>query len=237
MAALGGRKSDGPGEMNNGEWLQCDLFDETCSAEDAGELIDLPEGEATLYRRVFTRCRHDDLFHILSDEIPWQQHRITVYGRVIAAPRLSAWYGDPGAAYSYSGLKLEPLPWTPALTEIRTVSEELAGTRFNSALLNLYRDGRDSVGWHSDDESTLGRNPVIASVSLGATRRFVLRHKKRPLQVELDLEPGSVLIMAGATQHHWRHQLPKTRQPVGPRINLTFRLIVYPEKAGHRSLD
>jgi alkylated DNA repair dioxygenase AlkB len=144
----------------------------------------------------------------------------------VASPRLSAWYGDPGAIYSYSGLRLEPLPWTPVLLEIRQVVTDLAETPFNSVLLNLYRDGQDSMGWHSDAEPELGRNPVIASVSLGAVRRFVLRHKKRKEQhIALELESGSVLVMGGALQHYWRHALPKIRQAVGPRINLTFRLI------------
>jgi alkylated DNA repair dioxygenase AlkB len=141
-------------------------------------------------------------------------------------PRLSAWYGDAGAVYTYSGLRLEPLPWTPVLLEIKQATERLSGTRFNSVLLNLYRDGQDSMGWHSDDEPELGPEPVIASVSLGALRRFVFQHKKRRWRIALDLEPGSVLLMAGATQHHWRHALPKTRRPVAPRINLTFRTIL-----------
>ena len=195
--------------------------------DNAGSIqaIPLPDGVITLYRNVF-EAGHDRLFQSLYTEIPWQQQVITLYGRAVASPRLSAWYGDPGAVYRYSGLRLEPLPWTPVLLEIRQVVTDLAETPFNSVLLNLYRDGQDSMGWHSDAEPELGRNPVIASVSLGAVRRFVLRHKKRKEQhIALELEPGSVLVMAGALQHHWRHALPKTRQVVGPRINLTFRLI------------
>jgi alkylated DNA repair dioxygenase AlkB len=189
------------------------------------QTIPLPDGAITLYRDVF-KAEHDRLFQALSIETPWQQHVITLYGRAVVSPRLSAWYGDPGAVYHYSGLRLEPLSWTPVLLEIRQVVTELAETPFNSVLLNLYRDGQDSMGWHSDAEPELGRNPVIASVSLGAVRRFVLRHKKRKEQhIALELEPGSVLVMTGALQHHWRHALPKTRQAVGPRINLTFRLI------------
>ncbi|MFO1428587.1 MAG: alpha-ketoglutarate-dependent dioxygenase AlkB [Candidatus Competibacteraceae bacterium] len=191
----------------------------------SAQAIPLPDGTLTLYRDVF-KTEHDNLFQALHTETPWQQQVITLYGRAVASPRLSAWYGDPGAVYRYSGLRLEPLPWTAVLRRIKHRVADLATTPFNSALLNLYRDGQDSMGWHSDAEPELGRNPVIASVSLGAARRFVLRHKKRTApSIALELEPGSVLIMAGALQHHWRHALPKTRQAVGPRINLTFRLI------------
>lgn len=193
---------------------------------EAVEDLVMPDGKATLYRGVFCGAEHDRLFQALQQQVDWQQHVITLYGRAVAAPRLSAWYGDPGAVYRYSGLRLEPLPWTAIVDEIKAKAERFAGVRFNSALLNLYRDGRDSVGWHSDAEPELGRDPVIASISLGAVRRFTLRHKKQRLQIALDLEPGSVLVMAGATQHHWRHQLSKTSRPVEPRINLTFRRIV-----------
>jgi len=192
----------------------------------AVQALPMPDGECMLYREAFASALSDALFQTLYRETPWEQHTITVYGRTVAAPRLSAWYGDPDAVYRYSGTRLEPLPWTPTLLDIKARAEELAASRFNSVLMNRYRHGQDSVGWHSDAEPELGRHPVIASVSLGAVRRFVLRHKKRPLKVAIELGHGSLLIMAGATQHHWRHQLPKTRQPVGPRINLTFRLIV-----------
>ena len=193
----------------------------------ANQLLTIPDGEMILYRNVFIASESAMLFQTLYQDSDWQQHVLTICGRAVAAPRLSAWYGDLGAVYRYSGLSLEPLPWTPTLREIKEKAERLAATRFNSVLLNLYRDGRDSMGWHSDAEPELGRNPVIASVSLGATRRFLLRHKKQRNEVvTLMLEAGSVLIMAGATQHYWQHQLPKTRQAVGPRINLTFRVIV-----------
>ncbi len=189
------------------------------------EQLPMADAEVVLYKGVFSIERQGRLFQSLLHDVPWQQHVLKVYGRSIAAPRLSAWYGDPGASYSYSGVRLEPLSWTPSLLEIKSVVEALAATTFNSALLNLYRDGRDSVGWHSDAEPELGRNPVIASLSLGAVRRFMFRHKKRAMRISLDLEPGSVLLMRGPTQHYWRHQLPKTRKLVGKRINLTFRII------------
>ncbi|MFQ5995041.1 MAG: alpha-ketoglutarate-dependent dioxygenase AlkB [Acidiferrobacterales bacterium] len=185
----------------------------------------MPDASVVLHRDVFIGEHGERLFASLFNDVPWEQHLVQVYGRTLAAPRLSAWYGDPGSVYSYSGVRLHPLPWTPTLFEIKSTVDELAGTRFNSALLNLYRNGQDSVGWHSDAEPELGRNPLIASVSLGAVRRFLLQHKKRRNRVSLELEPGSVLIMDGTTQHHWRHQLPKTRRLVGARINVTFRKI------------
>lgn len=192
----------------------------------AGERLELPDGEGVLYRRAFAPADRARLFAALDRETPWQQPIITLYGRRIASPRLSAWYGDPGAVYAYSGLRLEPAPWTPTLQCLRERVESLARVRFNSVLLNRYRDGRDSMGWHSDDEPELGRNPVIASVSFGAARRFLMEHRKRRLRLEWLLEDGDVLVLGGPTQHCWRHHVPKTREPVGPRINLTFRRIV-----------
>lgn len=189
------------------------------------EQIPMHDADVLLYHGVFSAMQQEHLLRSLLHNVPWEQHVIKMYGRSIAAPRLSAWYGDPGAHYSYSGLRLEPLSWTPTLLEIKSVVEALADIVFNSALLNLYRDGRDSVGWHSDAEPELGRNPVIASVSLGAERRFMFQHRKFKTRLALDLEPGSILLMRGPTQHHWRHQLPKTRKPVGMRVNLTFRII------------
>lgn len=157
-------------------------------------------------------------------EIDWRQDEAWIMGRRVALPRLTAWYGDAG--YRYSGIDNPPRPWLPLLHELKGVAEALAASPFNSVLLNLYRHGRDSMGWHSDDERSLGPEPVIASLSFGATRRFRLKHKEHPeLAIGLDLPPGSCLIMAGALQHHWRHALPKTAKPVEPRVNLTFRLI------------
>lgn len=189
------------------------------------EPIVMADAEVVLYRGVFPLPEHDRLFRSLLHDIAWQQHTVTVCGRRLPAPRLSAWYGDPGACYQYSGLLLHPLPWIAPLFQILTTARALADAPFNSVLANLYRNGQDSVGWHSDAEPELGRNPVIASISLGAVRRFVLQHKKQRSRVILALEPGNLLLMRGTTQHFWRHQLPKTKQPVGPRINLTFRTI------------
>lgn len=164
----------------------------------------------------------------LVDETPWRSESIVVWGKRHPQPRLTAWYGDPGAIYSYSGIRLVPLPWTCTLRLIKESVERLAGAAFNSVLANYYRTERDSMGWHSDDEPELGPEPTIASVSFGAPRTFVLRHKSddhRPT-VRLRLCAGSVLIMKGATQRCWRHAVPKQTRAAGPRVNLTFRSIV-----------
>lgn len=164
------------------------------------------------------------LLERLLAEIDWRQDEAWIMGRRVALPRLTAWYGDAG--YRYSGIDNPPQPWLPLLEELKAVAAAVASSSFNSVLLNFYRDGRDSMGWHSDDERSLGAEPVIASLSFGATRRFRLKHRQHPeLAIALDLPPGSCLIMAGALQHHWRHTLPRTAKPVGPRVNLTFRLI------------
>lgn len=187
--------------------------------------LDLPEAEVVLHRDAIPPADRQRLLGALREAVAWEQHHVRLFGRTIPAPRLSAWYGDPGAVYRYSGETLEPRPWTPLLAEIRGLAEALAGAPFNSVLLNLYRDGSDSVGWHSDDEPELGPEPVIASVSLGAERRFELEHKRSRRREPLVLPSGSVLVMAGPTQRRWRHRLPKTRAAVGPRLNLTFRRI------------
>ena len=149
-------------------------------------------------------------------------------GREVDCPRLSGWEGD--AAYSYSGLTLRPAPWTPGVTAVRRRIEAATGDAFNSVLANLYRDGGDRMGWHADDEPELGRSPVIASASFGAPRRFLLRPKRGGASVCILLEPGSLLVMRGATQRHWTHSVPPTRRTVGPRINLTFRRILAESK-------
>lgn len=166
-------------------------------------------------------------FARLHAEIPWERHRLRLFGREIDAPRLSSWIGDADAVYTYSGTRFEPRAWTPACAELRDGLGALCGERYNSVLCNLYRDGRDSMGWHSDDESELGAAPVIASLSFGAVRRFRLRHRRDPaLRLELDLPSGSLLLMAGATQRNYRHDLPKTAREVCARINLTFRRVL-----------
>lgn len=164
----------------------------------------------------------------LLDEIHWRQEKILLWGEERLQPRLSAWYGDAGSIYTYSGKTFEPLPWTETLLRIKIDIERVTGHRFNSVLLNLYRDQNDSVGWHSDDERELGNMPVIASLSLGETRIFRLRHKTRKDQkpVSIELTDGSLLLMAGGTQKHWQHTIPKERTARSARINLTFRTIL-----------
>jgi alkylated DNA repair dioxygenase AlkB len=195
--------------------------------EAAREAFALPDADLVLYPQFFSQVESDALFAELRHVTPWGQGHITLYGQRYAEPRLTAWYGDAGKRYSYSGLTLEPLPWTPLLLNLKARVDAAAQTEFNSVLLNLYRNGRDSNGWHQDNEPELGHNPVIASVSLGEVRRFQLRHKfkKELSKVELDLPHGSLLVMAGPTQHYWQHQIPKTAKPVAERINLTFRVI------------
>lgn len=167
------------------------------------------------------------LHQTLDATVEWEVHRIRMFGRLVDSPRLSCWIGDPEAMYRYSGVQFTPHPWTPELQAMRERLVEELGVPFNSVLLNRYRDGRDAMGWHSDDEAELGRQPVIASVSLGATRRFVLKHRHEPeRRFALDLNAGSLLVMAGDTQHFYRHALPRTARPVGDRINLTFRRIL-----------
>jgi alkylated DNA repair dioxygenase AlkB len=170
----------------------------------------------------FPPAEADALFGHLRDHTPWKQEGRP--GRLF--PRLTAWYADPGRSYSYSGVTHHAVPWTPELLAVKQRVEAAAGTAWDSMLLNLYRDGRDSIGFHADDEPELGPNPVIGSVSLGAARRFVLKHPASGEKVEFELPHGSLLVMGGTSQHHWRHGVPKTRKPVGARINLTFRRIV-----------
>ncbi|WP_321285174.1 alpha-ketoglutarate-dependent dioxygenase AlkB [uncultured Vibrio sp.] len=166
----------------------------------------------------------DDFYTSLRETLPWHQERINIFGKSVLQPRLQAWHGD--AAYTYSGLTMTPSPWTPDLLTLKARCEAIAEVTFNSVLANLYRDGQDSMGWHQDNEPELGRNPVIASLNLGETRRFLLRNLHCKIQVEYELSHGALLIMAGELQHHWSHSVPKTAKPKGERINLTFRHIL-----------
>ena len=160
-------------------------------------------------------------------EIPWSQHQVRIFGRDLPSPRLSAWIGDPGASYTYSRVRHEPLAWTPTLVLLRSQLRAEFGIDFNSVLANRYRDGRDSMGWHADNEAELGAEPIIASISLGATRQMRFRSRAAGARgsVALALEHGSLLWMAGGTQQHYQHAINKTRASVGERINLTFRVL------------
>ena len=188
--------------------------------------FDLPDAEIEYYPNFFDTIMANELFEKLNDEIPWQQDNITVFGKTHPQPRLTALFGNEGKSYSYSNIKMELHPWNPLLQKIKSRVEIVSNTNFTTVLLNLYRDGKDGNGWHADNEKELGTNPIIASVSFGAERIFQLKHNSIPsLKQNILLEHGSLLLMKGTTQHFWKHQIPKTSKPIGPRINLTFRLI------------
>ena len=190
--------------------------------------IPLPDSDISIDQDHFDSEIAGNLLRELTEEIPWVQNKIKFYGKESLVPRLESWHGDEGISYTYSGIKMDAKPWTKNLLMIKESIEPIAKTTFNSVLINYYRDGKDRVAWHSDDEKELGKNPVIASVSLGAERKFKLRHKKykeNQLQHEVFLQSGSLLLMSGSTQHHWLHEIPRTAKPIGPRINLTFRVI------------
>ena len=190
--------------------------------------FDLPDAELHYRPQFFPKPTADRLLQELMEKIEWTQNKIRFYGKESLVPRLEAWYGDPGKSYAYSGIQMNPKPWTKELVEIKEAIEKEASVPFNSVLINYYRDGKDRVAWHSDDEKELGQNPIIGSVSLGAERKFKLRHKKykeNGLKTEIMLQHGSFLLMKGPTQHHWMHEIPRTAKPIGPRINLTFRII------------
>lgn len=194
------------------------------------ELIELTDGDLLWVRHFLSPDEATATFHHLRDHIPWRQDSLRIGGKQIPIPRLQAWYGDPGTDYSYSGLRLQPLPWLAALEQLKQRIEDYSNTRYNSLLANLYRDENDSVGWHADNEPELGHNPVIASLSLGDTRDFQLKHRKHPEQkLKLPLHNGDLLIMKGPLQHHWLHHVPKSKPPCQPRINLTFRRIFMQE--------
>ena len=184
------------------------------------------DGEVYLHDNLMTEKRELEYLNKLEKNIEWKQEGMKIYGKEVDFPRLTAWYGEEGKTYKYSGLVNEPIPFSDLLLEIKEAVEHITGEQFNSALLNLYRDGRDSMGWHSDDEQELGINPTIASVSFGQARNFQFKHKKIPDTLHsFLLTNNSLLVMKGATQHHWKHQVPKSVKPMGSRINITFRKI------------
>lgn len=192
---------------------------------DSRKIIDSEQGVVIYYPNFIRSHVADELYLTLLDETRWQTDSISIFGKTHPIPRLQAWYGEPEAKYSYSNINLTPLPWNQTLLNIRAQIEELSQATFNSVLLNLYRSGADSNGWHSDDEKELGKNPIIASLSLGQKRVFHLKHKSNKTKESILLESGSLLIMSGATQHYWKHQIPKSKKDLQPRINLTFRRI------------
>jgi alkylated DNA repair dioxygenase AlkB len=185
--------------------------------------IALEDGELAMLPQLPLSLDNGAVMQRLVAETDWRADSISLWGKQFLQPRLSAWHGD--ADYTYSGLTMRALPFTPLLEEIRQAVEAATGRRFNSVLLNLYRNERDSMGMHSDDEAELGPDPAIASLSFGATRTFILRHKESKRRVKLDLTDGSLLLMAGATQANWAHGINKETRPKGARLNLTFRFI------------
>lgn len=188
--------------------------------------FDLPNAEIEYYPNFFDADQSVTLFEKLGSEIPWQQDDITVFGKTHPQPRLTALFGNEGKPYSYSNIVMQPHQWNPLLMFIKNEIEEVCPENFTTVLLNLYRNGKDSNGWHADNERELGRNPVIASVSFGAERSFHLQHNTlADARLKITLGNGSLLLMKGETQHFWKHQIPKTAKPIGPRINLTFRII------------
>jgi len=188
--------------------------------------IDIVDADISLFSSLFSPQEADDFFDILKKDIDWKQEQINLYGKVHDIPRLTAWYGEPNKTYVYSGIEVKSVPWTQPLLQIKEKVETVSNIQFNSVLLNFYRSGDDGVSWHSDDEPELGRNPVIGSVSFGEPRPFQLKHKSLDdTKQKIILEHGSYLLMQGETQHHWLHQIPKSKKKMGERINLTFRVI------------
>ncbi|HEY0961173.1 MAG TPA: alpha-ketoglutarate-dependent dioxygenase AlkB [Pseudomonadales bacterium] len=186
--------------------------------------VQIPDAELTYIPAFFDPASSVALLAALIDETPWRQDVLRFGGKEVVVPRLQAWYGE--RRYGYSGLRLAPLPWTSTLASIRQRITEYCGVEFNSVLINYYRDGRDSVAWHSDDERELGPDPLIASLSLGATRRFEMKHRAlKASKMRMMLDNGSLLIMGSGMQRHWMHQLPKDPHVDTARLNLTFRLI------------
>jgi alkylated DNA repair dioxygenase AlkB len=184
------------------------------------------DGELLLYEKFLNKAEADLLFETLIVKTDWKQEGMRIFGKELPFPRLTAWYADEGKSYTYSGLLNTPLAFSKDIWDLKEKIEKKSGFVFNSALLNYYRHGSDSMGWHADDEPELGLNPVIASISLGASRKFQFKHKKnKELKTAVVLQHGSLLMMQGQIQHHWLHQIPKVAHS-GPRINITFRNIL-----------
>ena len=189
--------------------------------------IPLPEAVLNYYPTFFAEELANNFYEKIYTETHWKHESIVIFNRKILQPRLTALYGNDGKPYGYSGIVMQPQPFSPTLMFIKNEIEQLTNLRFTTVLLNLYRDGNDSMGWHSDNEKELGNNPIIASVSLGATRKFQLKHQtKIEIKKDINLSNGSLLLMEDGFQKHYKHQIPKTKQSVLPRINLTFRTIL-----------
>jgi alkylated DNA repair dioxygenase AlkB len=201
---------------------QIDLFNQH---NEISNKFRIKDGEYIFIEHFFDAIESKKYFELLLNGIVWKQEKMNMYGKELMFPRLTAWYGDSDKPYAFSGILLKPNDWTNELLEIKQKIEAKTEAIFNSVLLNRYRNGNDSISWHTDAEKELGENPVIASVNFGATRKFQLKHNTTNEKVDIELTNGSLLIMQGSLQHYWKHQVPKTKKKVGERINLTFRVI------------
>lgn len=186
------------------------------------------EGTVNYYGKLWTNMEANHYFDCLLKTIQWENDQAIIYGKLIITKRKVAWYGDADFEYTYSKITKRALPWTPELLELKSLTEEKTGEKFNSCLLNLYHNGSEGMAWHSDAEKMLKKNGAIASLSFGAERKFAFKHKLTKETVTLFLEQGSLLVMKGTTQTHWLHRLPPTKRIDQPRINLTFRSIDLP---------
>lgn len=186
--------------------------------------LPIADAECFYLKNFLTESDASNAYQQLIDELEWAQDKVFVFGKWHLIPRLQAWHGDPHASYQYSGKQLTPQPWSPTLKKLHDAIDSL-GIETNSVLANWYRDGNDRMGWHSDNEKELGPTPVIASLSLGASRTFQLKHKRSKQRVDIELTSGSLLVMAGSMQHNWVHALPQRKRIMDGRVNLTFRNI------------
>jgi alkylated DNA repair dioxygenase AlkB len=202
---------------------QLDLFGNSNAPKT--DIVIIENGEYLFIPNFFNKDEGDNFFRLLKEKILWKQESMNIYGKKVEFPRLTAWYGNDDKSYSFSGITLAPNPWNEEILEIKNRIEPKASVTFNSVLLNRYRDGKDSISWHTDAEPELGKNPIIASVNFGTSRKFQLRHIRTKEKIEIELTHGSLLIMQGELQHYWQHQVPKTNKAIGERINLTFRVI------------
>ncbi len=193
---------------------------------ESGQSRGLPTDFLEYFPALFNEERSNEYLNKFIADTPWKQQVLKMYNKEVLTPRLTAWYGDKGTDYSYTGSVSNPIPWTPELLEIKAIVEPLAGIKFNSVLLNYYRDGNDSVAWHSDKESVLGKRPTIASVSFGQVRSFDIRNKAdHSEKYSVRLEHGSFLLMKSGLQEHWEHRIAKSTKPMKQRVNLTFRFV------------
>lgn len=202
---------------------QLDMFGEETPKD--GEPVILKNGEYIYYQNFLNREVANKYLEAFKSNIEWKQESMNMYGKQVLFPRLTSWYGDNNKPYSFSGITLNPHAWNTELLEIKKLIEPICEVEFNSVLLNLYRDGNDSISWHTDAEKELGKNPIIASVNFGAERKFQIRHNETHETHEIILKHGSLLIMKGELQHYWKHQVPKQKGVLRERINLTFRVI------------